>query len=74
MNKKILALTLLLAVWPYWSGAEETSLQDQIDAVREEIREQEEWQQQLRDELTEKDEKITALKQRLEELEEKAGP
>jgi len=74
MNKKIMGLTILLAVCPNLLCAQEMSLRDQINAVREQIRQEEELQQQLRDDLAGKDKEIADLKQRLEELEEKIGP
>ena len=70
MNKRAVCLTLLLGV--VFSSvllAEEMSLQDQINAIKEQISEQEELQNQLRTELSSKDDEIARLKEQLEELE-----
>ena len=68
MAKRIFCLILVLGLCP-WVFAEETTLQDQINAVKEQISEQEQLQEQLRADLNSKDEEIARLKEQLEELE-----
>lgn len=72
MNKKVISLIILLGLSPA-IFAVETNLQDQINTVKEQIKEQEQKQEQLRKEIASKDEEVANLKKQLEELEKKIG-
>ena len=72
MNKKVVCLILLLGL-AQGIFAEEPSLQDQINTVKAQIKEQEQKQEELRKAIATKDEEVTKLKQQLEELENKIG-
>lgn len=71
MTSKPVYLATLLFIFSMCIHAEELTLQEQIDAIKEQIRQEETLREELRADLDTKDTEIRELKMRLEELEKK---
>ena len=71
MNKKQIFLVILLFMFSINVHAEEMTLQEQVDAIKEQIRQEEITRNQLHEDLSAMDKKVENLKQQLQELEAK---
>ena len=71
MNNKFVYLAFLLLTFFMNVHADEMTLQEQIDSIKEQIRQEEAVRDQLQDDITAMDSKVENLRQRLQELETK---
>ena len=69
MNRNIIILTMLLAMFSVSVFAEESSIQDQIIDIKNRIEELEKSNDQIKMDIANKDEEVINLKQQLQELE-----
>lgn len=69
MNNKLVCLAVLLFTFSMNVHADEMTLQEQINAIKEQIRQEEAVRDQLHEDMTAMDKKVENLKQRLQELE-----
>ena len=69
MNRNIIILTMLLAMFSVSVFAEESSIQDQIIDIKNRIEELEKSNDQIKMDIANKDEEVIKLKQQLQELE-----
>lgn len=73
MDNKLVYLAALLFAFSMNIHAEEMTLQEQVDAIKEQIRQEESLQEQLRTDLNAQDAEVAELRKKLEELEKKLG-
>lgn len=64
---------LLLTAMSWHIHAEEQSLQEQVDEIKAQIKQEEARKEQLSSEITSREEEVTDLRKKLEELEKKTG-
>lgn len=71
MNSKFVYLAFLFLTFFMNVHADEMTLQEQIDSIKEQIRQEETVRDQVQDDITAMDRKVENLRQRLQELEAK---
>lgn len=69
MNNKFVYLVFSLLTFFMNVNADEMTLQEQIDSIKEQLRQEEAVRDQLQEDMTAMDEKVENLRQRLQELE-----
>ena len=73
MNARAIVTMLLLTAISWNTHAEDQTLQEQIDTIKTQIKQEEANKEQLNSEITSREEDVADHRKKLEELEKKIG-